>query len=135
MYSLHYHLASPEDLGRPNNGGYHHIRAQPISNAASNSSTHSRRNDEQSNGGVVADYLWTNGENSLWNELGGKSQADNLGSTIEYYTENSESQVYNHAYKFKVKSGSWLDGCGGAAGSSAPPPLPPPPPHVACSPV
>ena len=159
MHSLHYRLASPEDLGRPNNGDYHHIRAQHISNDASNSSSHSRRSDRASNGGVVADYLWTNGDKSLWNQLGGKSQANNLGSTIADYMENSNSQAScavpgvqqsngkyagedqgvlaygwnNHAFKFNGRSGGWLDSCG-AAGSSAPPPPPPPPPHVTCSP-
>ena len=104
----------------------------------------------------MADYLWTNGDKSLWNQLGGKSQANNLGSTIADYMENSDSQAScavpgvqqsngkyagedqgvlaygwnNHAFKFNGRSGGWLDSCGAAAGSSAPPP----PPHVTCSP-
>lgn len=156
MQSILYRLASPADLGRPNNGAYHHIRAQPVINGASNSSALRRRNDESNNGGVVVDYLWTNGDNSLWNDLGGKSQANALGSTIADYMENSDSEVScavpgiqqsngnyagedqgvlaygwnNQAFAFKGQSGAWLDGCGAAAGSAAPPP----PPAVKCNP-
>ena len=158
-HSLHYRLALPEDLGRFNNGDYHHIRAQPINNddASNNSSAHSRRNDESIEGGVVVDYLWTNGDNSLWNDLGGKSKADTLGSTIADYMENSDSDAScavpaiqqsngnyagedqgvlaygwnNQPFRFNGRSGGWLDGCGAAAGSSTTPP----PPTVNCSPV
>ena len=41
----------------------------------------------------MVDYLWTNGVKSLWNHLGGRSQTDDLGSTIADYMENSDAEV------------------------------------------
>lgn len=156
-HQIHYRLASPEDLGRPNNGNYHHVRAQPVTNTASNSSAHSRRDDEDNNGGVVVDYLWTNGDQSLWDDLGGKAQADDLGSTTANYMETNDAEAScavpgvqqfngnyagedqgvvaygwnNEPFAFNGRSGGWLDSCGAAAAASAAPPTPPP---VTCTP-
>lgn len=108
----------------------------------------------------MVDYLWTNGDNSLWNDLGGKSQADTLGSTIAVAMDNSDSDAScavpgiqqpngnyagedqgvlaygwnNQPFGFNGRSGGWLDDCGAAAGSSAAPAPPPLPAPVTCSP-
>ena len=134
-----YRLASPEDLGRPNDGSYHHYRVQSVKNSTSGSNT---RRAEDNDSGVVVDYLWKDNDSEpYWCCFRGA--AGTLGSNSANWMEENSAEAacvtptvgdgqgdwdsldngvmaygWNNApFDFAGRSGGWLDECVGNSGS------------------
>lgn len=144
---LHYRLAAKEDLGADNDGSYHHLRAH---SAAHKPTAMATRSDEDSAGGVVADYLWQDNEMDYW-EMFSNVNTDALGNMVSEWMLDNNSEAScavpsidgvsgygsethyagadqgvvaygynNQPFGFNGRSQGWIDECGVAAGTSAP---------------
>ena len=102
LHSIYHRLVSDEDLGRPNDGTYHHLVAQTANLPApwERKSTLNARADSSDSHGVVGEYLWQNNDNSLWGDLHNacpgtlESQCD-LGSSLanKFETDQIEAGI------------------------------------------
>jgi hypothetical protein len=59
LHHIMHRLASADDLGHENNGSFHHLRAQSPQSM-------SKKRDEDNVGGVVADYIFKDGNQGDW---------------------------------------------------------------------
>jgi hypothetical protein len=129
-----YRVASAQDLGRENDGSYNHVRvASPTYNQTS-----SEKRKETNDDGVVADYLWNNNNEQMWDSVSGVA-GDTMGSMAANYMEENEliascwvpilngpatgNQDWgadhgvvafgwnNQPFDFDGRSGGWLDEC------------------------
>jgi len=100
LHSIYHRLVSDEDLGRPNDGTYHHLIAQTANLTApwERKTTLNARADSSDSHGVVGEYLWQNNDNSLWGDLHNacsgtlESQCD-LGSSLANQFENEQIEA------------------------------------------
>jgi uncharacterized protein YcsI (UPF0317 family) len=67
LHSIYHRLISDKDLGRPNDGTYHHLMVQTANLTApwERKTTLNARADSSDSHGVVGEYLWQNNDNSL----------------------------------------------------------------------
>lgn len=86
-----YRVAHESDLGKPNDGSYHHFRCQP----APSQQAKLRRRAEGSKNGVVADYLWRDGNQQLYDniEMGISNLGGVLGSNQANWMENNSAEA------------------------------------------
>ncbi len=94
-HTLHYRRAHPDDLGMANDGTYHQVRAVlPDTNMTS---TGIVQRAEASSGGVVMDYLWKSGQESLWHDtfstVGENTLDQAAASTVTSYLQSTGSEV------------------------------------------
>lgn len=100
LHSIYHWLVSDEDLGRPNDGTYHHLVAQAANLTApwERKTTLNTRADSSDSHGVVGQYLWQNNDNFLWGDLHNacsgtlESQCD-LGASLANQFENEQIEA------------------------------------------
>jgi hypothetical protein len=90
-----YSSAQEEDLGKPNNGQYHHFRAQPSPSQTPSPLTPMPAPKTARNG-VAAGYLWKDGNNGLWNDAQSDHISNNgndFGSITANWMEESSAEA------------------------------------------
>jgi hypothetical protein len=89
---IYHRLAHQDDLGKANDGIYHHFRAMPSSATL----TKLKPRAEDDDNGVVVDYLWKDGNSQLWDDAqsdGNPDNGDYFGSTIANWMEDNSAEV------------------------------------------
>jgi hypothetical protein len=90
-HQLFYRHAHPDDLGKENDGTYHHIRANytgsPPSDAVS-------RRAESNMDHVVGDYLWKDGDSTLFNDIHNEDNiVGDVGTGLANWMEQNNSEA------------------------------------------
>jgi hypothetical protein len=100
LHSIYHRLVSDKDLGRPNDGTYHHLMVQTANLTApwGMKTTLNARADSSDSHGVVGEYLWQNNDNSLWGDLynacsGTLENQCDLGSSLANEFENAQIEA------------------------------------------
>jgi hypothetical protein len=62
VFHLRHRLVHEDDLGKVNDGNYHHFQAMQASEGLAGRA-------ESSFGGIVSDYLWRAGQQDIWNQV------------------------------------------------------------------
>jgi hypothetical protein len=84
-------FAHPDDLGKENDGNYHHLRAQ-VSGAQTNSSNQKRAESDMDH--VVGDYLWRDGNSAIFNDIKNENTIGNdIGSNLANWMEENNSEA------------------------------------------
>ncbi|KAF2098014.1 hypothetical protein NA57DRAFT_76813 [Rhizodiscina lignyota] len=95
-HSLFYRLADPADLGRENDGTYHHLRATEEG---------LRKREENDEGGLVVDYIWKdNNDETEWDYFQGGG--DTLGATAAGWAETNGQEAFCNSPVVCLSTGS-----------------------------
>lgn len=98
-----YRLASEEDLGRPNDGSYHHYRVQPARILSGGKLQ--KRTDRFDDAGIVVDYIWKNNFRERWCCFSGS--ANLLGSNTAYWMERNSAEAACAVPALQDPQGNW----------------------------
>jgi hypothetical protein len=142
LHYIFYRLADSAVLGHPNPGNYHHFQSRASPALFAESQSHTKGNDQRSkssSNGVVADYVWRDGDASVisgssvnfgaaatnWmEENGAEATCATVGVGVPVaeggvykYTHQRENQgivAYgwnNVPFDFAGRAGNWVDSC------------------------
>jgi hypothetical protein len=85
-------LASNEDLGRPNNGSYSHLRVGAINSTFSTNTTLAKREEQDEKDGLIGDYIYDNNNQGVWDYFSEVNPSD-AGSQVANWMEENNSEV------------------------------------------
>ncbi|KIJ45396.1 hypothetical protein M422DRAFT_46830 [Sphaerobolus stellatus SS14] len=97
-HRVYYRQAHTDDLGKENDGSYHHYRVRPSPSMLERirklrQAAGLKEREEADSYGLVSDYLWRHNNPTVWQTFHDNINPDTMGSTLANWMENNNAEV------------------------------------------